>query len=408
MEKGDYVLAYYKGAYHYVSTLLAKYNEPELARAIWEEDAEEKADGDTWQYMYFLTKPVMINAPTSWVASNLGLSNKEYRRFARVAPSKIKTVIRRQGSIDNFINRLLDRREYAANESTVSVLARVSKPLRPYEDYSREEVHDIFAPDTAFTPQSGTWGIQGIVPIPDRPGDFVLFVTLGQEQADHVFDEGITEDGVLTWQSQPRQGLRSPQIRQFIEHDELKNSIYLFLRTNRRASYTYLGALKYLSHDTERENPVYFQWQVLEWSPPEGMLDRIGLVLQPSTARTDEVVPAARNQLEETSPPPPRARKGKSPRSFKARKLPDPSVTETNNRDLGQKGELLVVEHEKKSLIENGRPDLAERVRHVSAIEGDGAGYDIRSFTPKEQQSTLRLRPPAIQRAIPSSLVPTK
>src|SRR3712207_1551856 len=29
MEEGDYVLAYYKSAYHYVSTLLAKYDEPE-------------------------------------------------------------------------------------------------------------------------------------------------------------------------------------------------------------------------------------------------------------------------------------------------------------------------------------------------------------------------------------------
>jgi hypothetical protein len=274
MEEGDYVLAYYKGAYHYVSTLLAKYNEPGLARAIWEQDADGEVDGDTWQYMYFLTKPVKIKAPTRWVASNLGLSSKEYRRFTRVAPSKIKTVISSQGSIDNFINRLLDRREDVANGSTTSVPAIVSKPLRPYEDYSREEVHDIIAPDTAFTPQRGTWGIQGIVPIPDRPGDFVFFVTLGQEQAGHVFDEGITKEGVLTWQSQPRQGLRNPQIRKFIEHDELKYSIYLFLRTNRRAKYTYLGKLKYLSHDTERENPVYFQWQVLEWSPPEEMLDR--------------------------------------------------------------------------------------------------------------------------------------
>ena len=202
----------------------------------------------------------------------------------------------------------------------------------------------------------------------------------------------ITEDGVLTWQSQPRQGLRDPQIRQFIEHDELKKSIYLFLRTGRRANYTYLGELKYLSHDTDRENPVYFQWQVLEWSPPEGMLDRIGLVLQPSTDRTDEVVPSARNRLEEETPPPPRARKGKSTRSFKARKLPDPSVTEANNRDLGQKGELLVIEHEKKSLIENDRPDLAEKVRHVSAIEGDGAGYDIESFSPEGEVKYIEVK----------------
>src|SRR5829696_6078049 len=258
---------------------------------------------------------------------------------------------------------------------------RVSRQLRFYEDYSREEVHNIFAPDTAFTPQSGTWGIQGIVPIPNRPGDFVFFVTLGQEQAGYVFDEGITDDGVLTWQSQPHQGSSHPQIREFVEHDELKNSIYLFLRTKGGAKYTYLGQLKYLSHDTEREKPVHFQWQVLEWSPPEEILDRIGLMLQPPLDVTDEVVPAAKSRLEEAPPPPPRTRKGKGTRAFKTCKLPDPSVVESRNQELGRKGELLVVEHEKMFLTQNGRPDLAERVRHISAIEGDGAGYDIESFS---------------------------
>lgn len=29
-----------------------------------------------------------------------------------------------------------------------------------YDDYSREEVHDIFASGTTFTPQAGTWGLQ--------------------------------------------------------------------------------------------------------------------------------------------------------------------------------------------------------------------------------------------------------
>jgi hypothetical protein len=68
-------------------------------------------------------------------------------------------------------------------------------------------------------------------------------------------------------------------------------------------------------------------------------------------------------------------------RTFKARKLPDFSAAEARNRDLGLKGELLVLEHEKRYLVENGRLDLAQRVRHVSVIEGDGAGYDIESYT---------------------------
>jgi Domain of unknown function (DUF3427) len=138
------------------------------------------------------------------------------------------------------------------------------RALELFEDYSREDVHDIFSPETPFVPQGGTWGLHGIVAIPDRPGDFVFFVTLGQQQGGHVFDEGVTQDGVLSWQSQPRQGLDDPRVRTFIQHDELKNSIYLFLRASRRAKYTYLGKLKYLSHDAERENPVYFQWQILD------------------------------------------------------------------------------------------------------------------------------------------------
>ena len=136
------------------------------------------------------------------------------------------------------------------------------KQLSLYKDYIREDVHDIFAPDTPFTPQTGSWGLHGIVKIPNRPGDFVFFVTYGQRQGEHVFDEGITEDGVLSWQSQPRQSLTNSQIQQFITHDDLTHSIYLFLRTTKDSIYTYLGRLKYLSHDSERENPVYFQWQI--------------------------------------------------------------------------------------------------------------------------------------------------
>lgn len=75
------------------------------------------------------------------------------------------------------------------------LVSKIAKPLERYLDYSREEVHAIFAPSTPFTPQTGSWGLHGIVSIPDRPSDFVFFVTLGQQQGDHVFDEGITEDG---------------------------------------------------------------------------------------------------------------------------------------------------------------------------------------------------------------------
>jgi hypothetical protein len=150
------------------------------------------------------------------------------------------------------------------------------RELTLYEDYTREAVHDIFDPDSVFTPQAGKWGLPGIVQIPDRLGDYVFLVTFGQKQATHEFDEGITSDGVLRWQSQPKQQLSDRIIQNLIAHDEEVNAIYLFLRTaekRKRATvpYTYLGRLKYLTHDQERERPVYFTWQILEWSIPDNV-----------------------------------------------------------------------------------------------------------------------------------------
>ncbi|MFP6643867.1 MAG: DUF3427 domain-containing protein [Candidatus Latescibacterota bacterium] len=161
--------------------------------------------------------------------------------------------------------------------------------LTPYEDYSREAVHGIFAPETTFTPQAGTWGLQGIVAIPERPDDWAFFVTFGQQQGDHVFDEGITQDGVLTWQSQPKQGFEDARIKSFILHDELRNSIHLFLRTKAGNPYTYLGRLMYLQHDGERERPVHFKWQILDWDLPADVQTRMDLQFQ--SANDDDPVP---------------------------------------------------------------------------------------------------------------------
>jgi len=77
----------------------------------------------------------------------------------------------------------------------------MTRQLQQWEEYTRRELHDIFAPHTAFTPQAGTWGLHGAVGIPDRPNDYVFFVTYGQSQSGHEFDEGITKEGVLSWLS---------------------------------------------------------------------------------------------------------------------------------------------------------------------------------------------------------------
>jgi hypothetical protein len=262
-----------------------------------------------------------------------------------------------------------------------TALTSTPPPLRLYEEYNRAAVHAIFAPGTPFTPGAGAWGLHRIVRIPGRPGDYVFFVTFGQTQGEHVFEESVTEDGVLTWQSQPSQTLSDPVIRDLIRHDETVHAIYLFLRTRKGSPYTYLGRLKYLTHDRDREQPVHFQWQILPQPVPPEVAERIGLALEPTA---DEAIPALPPSgiLEERPPPVAAHRRGESTPTFRARRRGDPAERDAKNRELGLVGERLVLRHEQESLAEAGRLDLAERVRHVSVQEGDGAGFDIESFTP--------------------------
>jgi hypothetical protein len=62
-----------------------------------------------------------------------------------------------------------------------------------------------------------------------------------------------------------------------------------------------------------------------------------------------------------------------------ARKF-DVAERDARNRALGRAGEERVLAHEHANLLGAGRTDLAERVRWVSHVDGDGAGYDIESF----------------------------
>lgn len=64
-----------------------------------------------------------------------------------------------------------------------------------------------------------------------------------------------------------------------------------------------------------------------------------------------------------------------------ARKF-DVAERDARNRELGRRGEELVLLHERRALGAAGRADLAKLVRWTADEEGDGAGYDISSFEP--------------------------
>ena len=256
------------------------------------------------------------------------------------------------------------------------------KNLELWSEYSREQIHGIFSPETKFTPQAGTWGLHGIIPVPNRQGDWVFIVTYGNKQGEHTFDESITEDGVLSWQSQPRMDFNSAAIQAFINHDDRVNNIHLFLRANDKNPYGYFGRLGYLTHDSERQNPVYFQWQILDWEPPVEFIDKVGINLiksEPTESSQSEIVLI--NQLVFVDKPDPKPRSaGVKTSEFRSRKSPDYGLMDSRNKKLGLEGELFILDQEIRMLKEAGRSDLAEKVVHISVVEGDGAGHDIKSF----------------------------
>lgn len=244
------------------------------------------------------------------------------------------------------------------------------KNLKIFDTYTRREVYEIFDGITPFTPGAGTWGIHGIVKIPNRKKDYVLFVTFGQKGFGLEFKESLTVDGILKWQSQPKQTIQNKQIQDFINHDYLKSNIYLFLRCRKNSKsgiepFTYLGRLAYLNHDINLEKPVHINWQIIDWEVPnEHVLNRIGLTL---TLEVEDEKYAIAEDSEEYNY---RTRKGRI----------DYVAQNKRNRELGLQGELFVFQLLKKELVQAKKPELAEKMIHVSIVEGDSAGFDILTF----------------------------
>lgn len=74
-----------------------------------------------------------------------------------------------------------------------------------------------------------------------------------------------------------------------------------------------------------------------------------------------------------------------------ARKF-DVAGRDERNRELGRAGEELVLHHEREQLDRCGRSDLARSVRWVADEDGDGAGYDIASFTPEGRPRLIEVK----------------
>ena len=261
--------------------------------------------------------------------------------------------------------------------------------LKLFHEYTRRQVHDIFSPNSSFKEQTGAWGISGIVRI-DKSNNYVFFVSLGCKQAHHSFKEGITRDGMVYWQSQPGQKLTDKQIQTFIHHNELSNAIHLFFRSTKGGPYTYLGCLAYVTHDPNRDKPVYFIWRILDWKPTEQIVQN--LKIRDMDFNIDEIKGYCETpQLKAYKP---RGKQHGQKSQFMGHvKINRNFLKDTiRNKEIGDLGEDAVYQIEKHLLIAAGKSNLAEKMYLTRDREGNTAPYDIHSFYPNGQDKYIEVK----------------
>jgi hypothetical protein len=70
----------------------------------------------------------------------------------------------------------------------------------------------------------------------------------------------------------------------------------------------------------------------------------------------------------------------------------DAATRDARNRALGPAGEEAVLRHERATLRAAGRADLASAIVWTAEEQGDGAGYDIRSFEPDGRDRLIEVK----------------
>lgn len=131
------------------------------------------------------------------------------------------------------------------------------------------------------------------------------------------------------------------------------------------------------------------------WNYQRSILDAIERHL---VSRPTLVAPAEAQQLAEPGmpflvpPPPLQAARERRPEMERFVRKFDPAERDFRNRELGKAGEEAVFHFERQRLFSEDRPDLAQKVRWVAQEDGDGAGYDIRSFDPSGAERLIEVK----------------
>ncbi len=97
--------------------------------------------------------------------------------------------------------------------------------------------------------------------------------------------------------------------------------------------------------------------------------------------KLDEIFTERAKQFEEK-------KREKSFRAIKTDHLEDA----VQKMEIGDAGEIFILDYERKQLTKKDRDDLADKVQHVSKELGDGLGYDILSFDENGNEKYIEVK----------------
>ncbi len=153
MTPGDWVLCVFGNHYRYAARVLAKYDNKSLALATWGADPS----GETWQLMYFLSKPIAVKIPVGNLATEL---SGGYRGFTRISDQKVARIADEFGSVDDFMDQEVLANEHVGTGGVPDGITRddVLQAIRDYDtgergDFGESTFYDLLFDDKRYPPK---------------------------------------------------------------------------------------------------------------------------------------------------------------------------------------------------------------------------------------------------------------
>ena len=244
--------------------------------------------------------------------------------------------------------------------------------LQVNEQYSREDLSNIFSPEFEFVLNGGKWDRTGVVTVDlGARKDFFLFSTK-EKFSNWKNPEVIYDDGTFDWVAQQRMNIENNNLsKKLQENNPEVRRILLFIKEKEtKPKFTYYGPLEYLSEYKDDRDNKRLVFKLSSWDVIPNLQLRNQIIQDIKPDINAELVEESQPSF--NSPNQQNINNGNRP----ARIIRN--YDDIENKKLGDAGEELVLRNERKKL--KNYTKLLDKIDHISK-KNDSAGFDILSYT---------------------------